>query len=197
MNDCGKKSRLQHAALAGDQEFHAFRQAIHIRFERTQLVAQRFGQHRNHAVHEIRRVAAFARFHVQFTFRLHVVRHIRDVHPQFPTILRIAFQTNRIIEIFRVIRINRHNQMRTTIHATVKFIRRRLGQTRNRIRLVQHRSGKVQRQFVLAQHPSKMGAQSAFVQARKRKGIGTAGRGSGARQSRGPIAPRAPRPASL
>ena len=53
MNDGGMKLRAQHAPIVRHEKFHALRQAIHIRFQRTQFVAQRFRQHRDDAVHEV------------------------------------------------------------------------------------------------------------------------------------------------
>ena len=109
--------RLLHPPFRGQVELHALRQPVHARLERTKLVAQHLRQHRDHPVHQIRRVAALQRLVVEGTSRLHVVRHVGDVHPHLPTTTRSAFNADRIVEILRVIRINRDDPVRPAVHA--------------------------------------------------------------------------------
>ena len=87
MDDGGIKFRVQHPPVIRHEKFDAFGQAIHVWLERAQFVAQRLRQHRDDAVHEIGRVAAFARLDVQRRAGLHVMRHVRNVDPQ-PPLLR-------------------------------------------------------------------------------------------------------------
>ena len=73
MDDGGMKFRTQHATVVRDEKFHALRQAIHVRLERAQFIAQRFRQHRDDAIHEIGGIAAFLRFHVKWSAGLDVM----------------------------------------------------------------------------------------------------------------------------
>ena len=150
MNDRGIKLRAQHAAIVRHEKLHALGQAIHVRFERAEFVAQRFRQHRNHAVHEVSRVAAFARLVIERRAGLHVMRHVRDVDPQLPLLRRDALQANRVVEILRVIGINRDDLMRAAIRAARHLIEAHFAA--DGARFGQHVLGKVQRQVVLAQH---------------------------------------------
>ena len=150
VDDGGIKLSAQHAAIVRDEKLHALGEAIHIGFERAEFVTQGFGQHRYDAVHEIGGVAAFARLDIQGRAGLHVMRHVGDVDPKLPLILRGSFQRDGIIEIFRVVGINRDDLMRTAIFPSGDFM---LGNSRaNSAGLSEHRLGKVQRQVVLTQH---------------------------------------------
>ena len=118
------KLGAQHAAIVGEEKLDALRQAIHVGLERAEFVAQGFRQHRDDAVNEIGGVAAFARLDIQRRAGLHVVRHVSDVNPELPLIARNSLETNRIIEILRVVGVNRDDLMRATIFAPGDFVRR-------------------------------------------------------------------------
>ena len=64
-------------------------------------VAQRLGQHGDDPIGKIDRRAALARLHVQGGVRLHVVGHVRDVHPQHPAIRR-PLQRDGVVQILGV-----------------------------------------------------------------------------------------------
>ena len=102
----GIKLGAQHAAIVGDEKLHALGQAIHVGLQRAEFITQGFGQHRDDAVHEVGGVAALARLDIQGGAGLHVIRYVRDVNPELPLTLRRSFQTDRIVEILRVVRIN-------------------------------------------------------------------------------------------
>ena len=142
--------RLQHLAVIRHEKLHALGQAVHVGLERAQFIAQRLGQHRNHAVHQISRVAAFARLDVQRGAGLHVMRHVGDVNPELPLLRRNPAQTNRVVEILRVVGINRHHRVRPAIFPTRQILRQ--NRRANRARFRQNLLGKMQRQVVLPQH---------------------------------------------
>ena len=151
MDHGGIKLRVQHPAVVRHEKLDALGQAIHVRFERAQFVAQRLRQHRDDAVHEVGRVAAFARLVVQRRAGLHVMRHVRDVNPQLPLLRRNALQTNGVVEILRVVGINRDDLM-TRGNPRGPPGRAATNRRADGVRLVQHGLGKMQRQIVLAQH---------------------------------------------
>ena len=118
MNDGTIELGLLHPPFRCEFEFHALRQTIHPRLERAQLIAQTLGKHRNHPVHKIRRVAPLQCLVIQRRPRLHVVRHIRHMDPHAPTAAGAPLHADGIVEVLRVIRINRHHPMGPTIHPT-------------------------------------------------------------------------------
>ena len=151
MDDGGIKLRVQHPPVVGNEKFHAFGQAVHVRLERAQFVAQRLRQHRDDAVHQVGRVAALARLVVQRRAGLHVMRHVRDVDPQLPLLRRNALQADRVVKILRVVGINgddRGDGGNPRGPPPSCGVNRRA----DGVRLVQHGLGKMQRQIVLAQH---------------------------------------------
>ena len=115
MDDRRVKLGVQHAAISRHEKFHALRQAIHVRLERAQFIAQRLRQHRDDAVYEVSRVTALARLFVECSSRLDVMRHVRDVHPQPPLLRRNIFETDGVVEILRVVGINRDDVVRAAI----------------------------------------------------------------------------------
>ncbi len=150
MNHGGIEFRIEYAALGRQEKLDAPGQAIHGGLERAELVAQRLRQHRNDAIHEVRRVPAPARLDIERAAGLHVMRHIRDVHPQPPAIRPRPLQTNGIVEILRVVRIDRDDPVTTAIHAPLA-IAWRDGRPQA-ARLLQDGFGELQREVVLAQH---------------------------------------------
>ena len=150
MNHRREEPRLQHLAVVGHEKLDALGQAVHLRFERAQLIAQRLGQHRDDAIHEIRRVAPPTRLVVQRGAGANIMRDVRDVDPQLPALGRDAFQADRVVEILRVIGIDRHHLVAPAIFAAGQVSR--LNHRSDRPRFLQHRLRKMQHQVVLPQH---------------------------------------------
>src|SRR6185436_8504517 len=75
------------------------------------------------AVHKVSGISAPARFIVQGHAGFHVMRNVGDVDEQLPMTARCAFETNRVIEIFRVIRIDRNHWIPPAILTSAQFFR--------------------------------------------------------------------------
>ena len=111
------KLRLLDPAGIRQHKLHAACQPVHSRLERAQLVAQLLRQHRDHAIHEVRRVAAPPRLLVERAPGPDVVRHVGDVHPQPPAPPLDALERNGVVEVARIDRVDRHDQMPAAIPA--------------------------------------------------------------------------------
>ena len=120
---------------------------IHPRLQRAHAVAQPLRQHRDDAVGEVGRVAARARLAVERIAGPHVVRDVRDVDAEPPAGFG-ALDEDRVVEILRVVRIDRDHHLRPAILAPRDFLR--VDRFRNLLRLAQHVGGKFQRQLVFA-----------------------------------------------
>ena len=74
--------------------------------QRTHVGRKDFGQHRDHAVGKIDRIAAFARFLVQAASRTDIERYVRDRDDGLVAPLSIGFGPDRVIVVPRVGRID-------------------------------------------------------------------------------------------
>ncbi len=142
--------RVQHPALLGDEELHAAGQAVHVRVQRAEAVAQRLRQHGDHAVHQVGRVAPLARLGVQRGARLHVMRHIGDVHPQPPLVAGNPLQADRVVEILRVVGVDGDHRIPPAILPPGQLARRHVRP--EGAGFLQRVFREPQRQAVLAQH---------------------------------------------
>jgi len=70
------------------------------------------------------------------------MRNIRNVDPKLPLPIPRALQADRVVEIFRVIRINGDHLMFAAVHAPGNLLR--FNFLSHRTGLVQHLFGKVQ-----------------------------------------------------
>ena len=122
-------------------------QPLDLWFEAANPVAQRLGQHGNHAVGEIHAVASRLRLTVQSGLGLHIVRHIRNVDANQPT-RRRGFDIDRVVEILRVVGIDGENKMLAQILAPRGFLR--IDLRCHALGLASHLVGKFHGQTVLA-----------------------------------------------
>ena len=150
MNHGRVKLRAHHAAVGGEQELHAFGQAIHPGFERAQLVAEALGQHGDDAVHQVGGVAPLPGLGVQGGPGPDVMRHIGDVDPQFPLPVGGGLEANGVVKILGVIGVDGHDGMVAAIGAPGQFVRANLLADGNRFG--EDALGKMVGQAVLAEH---------------------------------------------
>ena len=150
MNHRGISPGLQHAAVLRDEELHALRQAIHVRLERTELVAQCLRQHRDDAVHQVGGVAAPPRLVIERGSRLHIVRYVRNVNPELPVILGNSVEADGVVEVLGIVGIDGDDLMTPAILAPGNFTGAHLAA--DGARLIQDLLGEMQREVVLAQH---------------------------------------------
>ncbi len=78
VNDCLVELVISHLAGFGQGHFTDHGQAIDVRIQRAQAVGQLLGQHRNHALGEVHRVATHLRFSVQRRTDFDVARYVGD-----------------------------------------------------------------------------------------------------------------------
>ena len=75
------------------------------------------------ALGEIHRRAALVGLLVERAALLDVVRHVRDVHAQPVVPVRQPLQRDRIVEVARVLAVDRHGRDRTEVRAAVDVAR--------------------------------------------------------------------------
>jgi hypothetical protein len=85
---------------------HGERETIHARIERTDVVGQVLGQHREHAVHEVDGGRSLARLLVDRRAPWHVVAHVGDMHAHTHEPIHVL-DRDRIVKVACVNRINR------------------------------------------------------------------------------------------
>src|SRR6266571_7173288 len=88
--------------------------------EAANAVAQSLRQHRDHAIGQINAVAAPARFAIQRAPGFYIGGDIGNMHAEPPTTLGLL-NLNRVIEIARVIRIDRDDEFFTQIFASLEL----------------------------------------------------------------------------
>ena len=101
---------MQQYALAG--VFHEYRlgQASAVGLQRGQMVADRFGQHRNDTIRQIHAVAPLSGFLIEDPSDGNKERHIGDVDLQLPITTFVLAERYRIVEIPCVDRIDRQGR---------------------------------------------------------------------------------------
>ncbi len=105
-NDCFSEPLTQHLCFVVYFKNGRESQLIFIRAQGANTVREFFGQHGNHAVHEIDGGCSFVRFGIQYRVGFHVIRHIGNVHTHFPQAIAKTLQGDGIIKIFGIRRVN-------------------------------------------------------------------------------------------
>ena len=107
-------------AVAVEAKFEHHGAAVNVRPKAAQVVRQAWRKHGQHGVWEIDGRGPGAGRSVQWRVLTHVRRHVGDGHPQGPVVLREA---HGVVEIFRVMRVNRHEGEVAQVGASGRHIR--------------------------------------------------------------------------
>ena len=89
--------------------------AVFVGPQRAEFVGEPFGQHRHGAVDQIDRRAAFDGFVVDDRVRPDVVRHVGDVHADFPHPVADAAHRQRVVEVLGVGRVDGESGRRAEV----------------------------------------------------------------------------------
>ena len=103
------EARLAHAAVAPHLHVAAEAQAVDLRIERADAVAQGLRQHRHHEAGEIHRGRAQLRLVVERRARPHVVRDVGDRDDEAEPVL-VGFAPDRIVEILGILAVDGHQR---------------------------------------------------------------------------------------
>ena len=95
---------------------------IHVRIEAAHAVAQALRQHWDDAVGQVNAVPALVGFAVEGAAGFHIGRDISDVHAQPPAAALDPFHIDRVVEIPRVIRIDRDDEFAAQIFAALEHL---------------------------------------------------------------------------
>ena len=98
IHHCLEEARTEEIAFGVEIQLCRHAQAIDMGIERTQTVRQDLGQHRDHAIGEVHRIAALVRLLVECRARRHIGRYVGDRDQQAPAFPG-AFAEHRVIEI--------------------------------------------------------------------------------------------------
>ncbi len=85
------------------------------------LVAELFGQHGHDAVHQVYGGGAVLRFFFQGSAGPNVMRHIRDVHPDFPPSIAQRFDAQGIVKVLGIDGVNGEGQRIAEVAAALNF----------------------------------------------------------------------------
>ena len=97
-------------------------QAVAARIQGTDPVGKPVRQHRDHTVHEIHARSALICLRIERRPLLHIVTHIRNMDSEMVDRLpvdRLLRHTDRIVEVFRVLAVDRHHRDISEIHSSV------------------------------------------------------------------------------
>ena len=139
--------RIHDPAVVSEEELDALGQAIHLGLQRTQFIAERFGEHRDDPVHQVRGIAALAGFGVQRRAGPDIVGHIGDVNPQAPLIGGNPFEADGVVEVLGVIRVDGDDPMFAAVDPTGEIAF--LDGVANHMGFLKNGFGKVEGQVVL------------------------------------------------
>ena len=110
-------------SIAANVEKSREGQAVLVGTQAAEPVAQGLGQHRNDAVGEVNAVAPLVGFDIEWRAGLHVVRDIRDVDGQMPSVPR-GFNRDRVVKVASVVRVDRDDQPSAAVLASARGGRR-------------------------------------------------------------------------
>ena len=95
-------------------------EAVHLRLQAANAVAQSLRQHGNDAIGEIDAVAPVVGFTVQRPARFHVGGDIGDMDTEAPAAAGEPFDVDRVIEIARIVRVDRDDELVAQILASLE-----------------------------------------------------------------------------
>ena len=126
MDDAGGEFAVQHLALLVQGHQRAHGQAVHVRLQRAEAVAQGLGQHGQDAVRQVDAGGALVGFLVQGRTGLHVVGHVGDVHAQLPVAVVQADQRHGVVKVLGVGPVDGEEDQCPQVHAPGLGLFRRL-----------------------------------------------------------------------
>ena len=95
-------------------------EAIDVRIQAANAVAQTFRQHRNDAIGQINAVATPAGFAIERASQRYISRNVGDVDAETPTpIIVDLFNVDRVVKIARVIGVDGDNEFVAQIVASI------------------------------------------------------------------------------
>ena len=109
MNDRGLKCVAFDRAGVGDLHVAHERQTIHLGLEGTQIVGERFRQHRNHATRKIDGGPSFTRVDVDRIAVANIMRDIGDCDDESKAVA-VALAINRIVEVLGCFAVDRNQR---------------------------------------------------------------------------------------
>ena len=105
-----RKTGLTHPAVAVELQENGMGQAIYMRIQAANTIAQPLGQHGNHPIGQINTVAATLRFAIEGAAGSDIRAHVRDVNAKLPAAFDF-FDLNGVVEIAGVIGIDRDDEL--------------------------------------------------------------------------------------
>ena len=106
-------------ALGVDAHFYEEAAAIFVRLERAPAIGQRFGQHWDHPIGKIDRVAATACLSVKRRAWTHVVGDVGDGDEEAEAV-PICFGVNGVVEVARILAVDREQRRVAQVSAAAK-----------------------------------------------------------------------------
>ena len=107
-DDSPHKTGLAHPPVAVELQENGMGQAIDMRIQAANTVAQPLRQHRNHPIGQINTIAAALRFAIEGAAGPDICAHVRDVNAKVPAAFDFL-DVDGVIEIAGVIGIDRHD----------------------------------------------------------------------------------------
>ena len=118
-----EETALRHDARAGHLHLADHAEAIDLGHQRAQVVREFLGQHRQHAAREVDRGRALARLGIEGRARPHVVADVRDGDEE-PEARAARLGKDRIVEVARVLAVDRDERRRAQVFASLERCRR-------------------------------------------------------------------------
>ena len=160
-NHAGREGRTQHLAVAGKFQHGAHGQAVFIRHQATDPVAEVLRQHRQHRAGQVDAGGAGVGLGVERRAGPHIVAHVGDMNAHHEGALRRRLDVNGVVEVLGVRAVHGEDVVVAQIQAT--FQRRLRKAAGNGLGLAHHVVGKSVSQAVLDDHGLGLGGRVVLV----------------------------------
>ncbi len=146
-NDGARETEIARPAILPELDEDGMRQAIDVRAQAANAVAEPLRQHGNDAIGQIDAVPAFERFAIERAPGRDVGGHVGDVDAELPAAAVQAFDVDRVVEIARVVRVDRDDELLAQIFAAIG--QGTIDGLGNFLRFVEHGARELERQMIL------------------------------------------------
>ena len=147
LDDGAGEAGTLRSAVLGEADENRMRQPDDVGIEAANAIAQALRQHRDDAIDEVNAVPTMQRLAIECAARGDISGDVRDVDPEFPLAARQFLDIDRVVEIARIVGIDRDDEFVPQVFAFPEAIR--IDRLWNFIRLGEHGARKLERQVIL------------------------------------------------
>ena len=121
-NKSGEKAGLKDLSVVRESEFNALREAVGVRVERAEAIAQAAWEHRDYPFHKIGRISSEACFPVELGIWPHIMGNISDMNPELPSLSSDPLKGKGVIKIQSRGRVDTDDRIMTAVFAASSIL---------------------------------------------------------------------------